>query len=71
MAKDYEIDFIDEDEIEHHDNITIPVEEYMYLRDRSLWLEILDQVGLEAWEGFDYAKDIYAEYEKQNEHTVH
>ena len=64
-------DIEDYDEIEHHENITIPVEEYLYLRDRSLWLEVLDQGGVDNWEGIDYCKDIYAEYERQQVHMIH
>jgi hypothetical protein len=70
MKKDYE--YIDDPEdIEHHENITIPVEEYMYLRERSLWVEILEQSGLEGWEGYVYAQDVYKEFEKNQEHIVH
>jgi hypothetical protein len=70
MDKDYE--YIDDsDEVEHHENITIPVEEYLYLRDRSLWVEILEQAGIEGWEGYKYSQEIFEEYERSNSHVIH
>ena len=31
------------------------------LRDRILWLECLEEAGVDNWSGYDYAGDLYRE----------
>lgn len=44
--------------------ITIPLEEYEELKERSDWLNILEQAGVENWEGMSYAVQLFQEYKK-------
>ena len=43
--------------------ITITKTEYDELKLEQLWLQCLDEAGVDNWQGFDYAKEIY--YERQ------
>jgi hypothetical protein len=42
--------------------ITISEEEYNTMLDRLLWLGILESEGVENWQGFDEAREIYKEW---------
>lgn len=44
--------------------ITIPLEEYEELKERSDWLNILEQAGVDNWEGMSYAVQLFQEYKK-------
>lgn len=39
----------------------ISEERYEYLIERDAWLEALEQAGVDNWEGYDEALEIYKE----------
>lgn len=39
--------------------VTIPLEEYEELKAAAAWAEALDSAGVDNWDGFDYAREIY------------
>jgi len=39
------------------------VKEVRDLRDRLLWIECLENAGIDNWEGYDYACELYHGYE--------
>lgn len=41
------------------ETITIPVTEYAKLLKDQQWLECLEACGVDNWQGFDAAADIY------------
>jgi len=41
--------------------ITITEERYNDLLDSEMWWLALDQAGVDDWEGYDYARECYAE----------
>lgn len=43
------------------DTVNIPRNEYEELLERSAWLEALEAAGVDNWEGYDNASDIYNE----------
>jgi hypothetical protein len=42
--------------------ITISEEEYNKMLDRIMWLEALEAAGVDNWQGFDEACEIYKEW---------
>lgn len=42
--------------------ITIPIEEYKFLKESALWLTCLENAGVDNWEGWDYACDLLDGY---------
>lgn len=46
--------------------ITLPLEEYEELKERSDMLSILEQVGVEDWEGMRYAMELFTESQKDS-----
>lgn len=45
------------------DTVNIPVGEYKDLLDRSAWLSALEAAGVNNWDGWDFALEIYDERE--------
>lgn len=41
--------------------VTISQEEYEELLERSMWLDALEAAGVDNWEGYDEAREIYQE----------
>ena len=39
--------------------ITISEEEYDKMLDRIMWLDALEAAGVDNWQGFDEAREIY------------
>lgn len=39
--------------------VTIPASEYKELLNDQRWLECLQDAGVDNWEGYEYAKDLY------------
>ena len=49
------------------DTVTISKKEYRELIERSNWLDCLQQLGVDNWDGYEYAQQMYAEYHDQSE----
>ena len=47
--------------------VTIPLEEYLQLRDDSIWVECLNMAGVDNWDGFDEARQLYKERDLDND----
>lgn len=45
-----------------NETVTIPLEEYNFLKKSALWLTCLENAGVDNWEGWDYAVDLLDEY---------
>jgi len=45
--------------------ITISEREYKKLLERDLWLNCLEQAGVDNWQGIDMAYELKEEYEKE------
>ena len=41
--------------------ITITIKLYNEMNERLTWLECLEGAGVDNWDGFAYAQDLYAE----------
>jgi len=42
--------------------VTIPMTEYLSLKEDSLWRSCVEDAGVDNWEGFSYAmRDFYSE----------
>ena len=53
-----------------NDTITISVKDYAQLKDREQWLRCLEGAGVDNWEGYDYACELWQKdhpNEDQNE----
>lgn len=46
---------------ELNDLVTIPRYEYEALLEDSLWLECLDAIGVDRWEGYAFARELFHE----------
>ena len=44
---------------ESEQTITITTKEYAELQDQMLWLECLEGVGVDNWDGIEYAQEEY------------
>lgn len=42
--------------------VTITRSQYQQYVEQKYWLEALDRAGLDNWEGYDLARDIYAAF---------
>lgn len=45
--------------------ITISTREYEQLIKDQLWLQCLEEAGVDNWQGYDVARDIWREYSKE------
>jgi len=45
--------------------ITISEEEYNKMLDRIMWLDALEAAGVDNWQGFDEAREIYQEWNQE------
>jgi hypothetical protein len=45
--------------------VTIPKKEYEELLERDAWLRALEAAGVDNWQGFDCAQEIYEEEMEQ------
>lgn len=45
--------------------VTITEEEYQSLLDDSLWLNCLENAGVDNWSGYDYARELFNEEESK------
>lgn len=43
------------------DTVNIPIEEYEELLEDSMFLEALSRAGVDNWDGYDYAHEIFEE----------
>lgn len=41
--------------------VTISEEEYQSLLDDQLWLSCLENSGVDNWDGYDYARELFNE----------
>lgn len=41
--------------------IEIPIEEFLEMQERSIWLGCLEEAGVDNWEGIDAARELLAE----------
>jgi hypothetical protein len=46
-------------EIDIEDSVTIPIEDFNYLKDRAFKLECLECAGVDNWSGYCYAMRTY------------
>lgn len=51
----------------NEETITIPKRIYDNLVSDADWLHALEAAGVDNWEGFDYAQEIYAEWQQEDE----
>ncbi len=47
--------------------ITIDEDDYEELVERSEWLECLENAGVDNWEGYNYARDLWQEKHPDND----
>lgn len=47
--------------------VTITKAEYVQLLEDSHWLSCLEAAGVDNWEGFDYAREMYFEQQDDEE----
>jgi len=45
--------------------ITISEEEYNKTLDHIMWLDALEAAGVDNWQGFDEAREIYQEWDQE------
>lgn len=45
--------------------ITIDITKYEYLLKRHEWLNALEAAGVDNWQGFDEAREIYKEWSQE------
>ncbi len=50
-----------------HDNVLISKKDYERLLEDQKWLRCLEGAGVDNWDGFDYAQQIYAERYSKDE----
>lgn len=48
------------------DTVTISKEDYEEMLNEIVWLRCLDEAGVDNWEGYSYASDLYREASKDN-----
>ena len=48
------------------ETVTIPKSEYEELKKRDLWLQALEDAGVDNWSGMDCAHDLLKEYQNGN-----
>ena len=46
--------------------VTITKAEYNRLLDNEFWLECLDGAGVDNWEGYEEAQELYSEGQKED-----
>jgi hypothetical protein len=49
------------------DTVTMTKRTYLAIEKKLLWLECLEQAGVDNWAGIDYAYDLRTEYEEEDE----
>ena len=42
--------------------VSISLKEYSELCECQIWLSMLEQAGVDNWEGYDYACELWLEY---------
>lgn len=47
--------------------ITITVSQYEQLLKDQLWLQCLEEAGVDNWQGYDIAREIFREYNEENQ----
>jgi hypothetical protein len=45
--------------------ITISEEEYNKMLDRIMWLDALERAGVDNWDGWEEAQEIYQEWNQE------
>ena len=45
--------------------ITISEEEYNKMLDRLMWLDALERAGVDNWDGWEEAQEIYQEWNQE------
>lgn len=45
--------------------VTITASEYKKLIEDQLWLQCLEEAGVDNWQGFDEARNIWREYQEE------
>lgn len=51
------------------ETVTIPKEEYESLRQDSNWLSMLEDAGVDNWEGYSFAHDLKREAIARGDYT--
>ncbi|MBU6231652.1 hypothetical protein KGP36_03205 [Patescibacteria group bacterium] len=41
--------------------VSVPLDEFLEMREQIEWLEALEAAGVDNWEGIDHASDIFRE----------
>jgi len=49
-----------------NDTITITTDDYKNLQKRSILLQALENAGVDNWDGYNLAQDLYREYQGEN-----
>ena len=52
---------------DNEETVTISLKEYDQLLNDSDWLAALEDAGVDNWEGFEHAQEIYAEWNRELE----
>ena len=47
--------------------VSISLEEYAQLVEDQQWLSCLAQAGVDNWEGYDYARELWREYKDEED----
>lgn len=45
----------------NENTVTISKEEYESLKEDARWLQCLENAGVDNWEGYDYARELWRE----------
>lgn len=48
----------------NEETVTISKKEYQSLLEDSKWLQALENAGVDNWEGYDYARELFNEDEE-------
>lgn len=51
----------------NEETVTISKAEYESLKDDSRWVMCLENAGVDCWEGYDFARELYNEMEAEND----
>ena len=51
---------------DNEETVTISLKEYEQLLDDSEWLRALEDAGVDNWEGFEFAKEILANWNMED-----
>lgn len=52
---------------DNEETVTISLKDYEQLMDDSQWLAALESAGVDNWEGFEFAMELLAEWNQEDE----